>query len=235
MLSINTNNINKNIPKALQELNKMGFDFCVCGGIICQFYLGKHARYTEDIDIVTNLEVKDFEKMFKEHFHVISFSYQPVSPVFFEETFSARVEIDDEEIIIEGMKINFYKDIVSKEYEINGVPFKGTNVEFVVAEKFIALNNELDRLYKHFVELYSFSLLDESVIDKKEVKRYVNLINEDENVVRALFNKPEVKVIYKLREDKKFFGPTVLPTLQAKHNVSKETMETSVNDWLAKF
>ena len=82
------------------------------------------------------------------------------------------------------------------------------------------------------MDIYSFTKIDQSLLDKKEIKRYVSLINSQENEFRKSINIKEQVLPKQILDDKQLNPPIVVPTLQSKYNVSKEEMISEVNEWL---
>ena len=82
------------------------------------------------------------------------------------------------------------------------------------------------------MDIYSFSKIDQSLIDKKEIIRYVSLINAQENEYRKKVGLKEINLPRKISDDKVLDPPIIVPTLQSKYNIAKEEMIREVNEWL---
>ena len=223
------------ICRTIEELNKLPFDFYVSGGVICQFFLKEHSRYVKDIDIVTKCDLKEVESIFRKHFLVVEFISSPVSDLLFEESFMCLIEIDGKITQIDGMRVDFFDEIEPETYKVNDVSFKGVTFEYLVATKILAVTSKIERPFKHLVDTYSVSLMNPSLINKQEIKKYMIIFNDYENKVRKMFKKQEIDLNFFIEDDKRFSGPEILTTLQARHNVSKETMIEEVNKWLSTF
>lgn len=219
----------------IEELNKLPFDFYISGGVIGKFFLKEHARYTKDIDIVTGYDLKEVERIFREHFNVSEFVSCPITDEYYEEAFICLIEFNGKTIQIDGMKVDFFSEIKPEIYKINGISFKGVPFEYLLATKIHALIIEIERPFKHLVDVYSASLLNESLIDKEEIKRYLSVYNEYENKIRKLMKQKEESLRFCIEKNKTFSGPTYLTILQAGHNVSKEKMIEEVNKYLSTF
>ena len=223
------------ICRVIKELNKLPFDFYISGGVIYQFFFKEHARYVKDIDIVTKWDLKEVESIFRQHFNVIEFIISPLSPLLFVESFIVLIEIDGKIIQIDGMKVNFFDEIKPEIYKINDVSFKGVPIEYLVATKILAVTSKVERPFRHLVDVYTASMNEDSLIDKEQIKKYMIIFNDNENKVRKMLKKPKHNLSFSITEDKTFSGPEILPTLQARYNVSKETMIEEVNKWLLTF
>ena len=223
------------VCRSIEELNKLPFEFYVSGGVICQFFLKEHSRYTKDIDIVTKCDLKEVESAFRKRFNVVQFFYTPISNTHFEETFMCLIEIDGKITQIDGMRVEFFDEIKSEMYKVNDISFKGVSLEYLTATKILAVTCKTERPFKHLVDTYTISMIDPTLIDKQEIKKYMIVFNDCENKVRKMFNEQEYVLNFYIEDNKSFSGPEILTTLQARHNVSKETMIEEVNKWLSTF
>lgn len=232
MKTISNGKIDPSIKEVLKKLVNIDLDFYVIGGLLCQFYLKEHARYTKDVDIVFYSDPEKVKKELKKAYGLIDFSYEEETERFYEPSFTCFTWFGELRGQIEGRRIDFFKEIKAEEYSYEGIKFKGVCIEYGIADKITSLLNELSRPYKHLVDIYSFTKIDQSLIDKKEIKRYMSLINEQENKFRKKIGLKELELPKQIPQDKVFTAPIVVPTLQSKYNVSKETMLAEVNDWL---
>lgn len=219
----------------VEELNKLPFDFYVSGGVIYKFFFKEHARFVKDIDIVTKCDLKEVESAFRQHFNVVKFQSAPISYLYFFETFMCLIEVDGKIVQIDGMRLDFFDEIKSELYKVNDISFKGVPIEYLISTKIDAVTSETENPFKHLVDTYTASLADPSFIDKKEIKKYLVILNTQNNKVRKEFNKSEIPLKFIIEHNKIFTGPEFLPTLQAGYNVSKETMIAEVNKWLSTF
>lgn len=219
----------------IEELNKLPFEFYVSGGVICKFFLKEHSRYVNDIDIVTKCDLKEVERIFRQHFDVVTFVSNPASDPYFIERFICLVNLDGKTIQIDGMRLDFFNEIEPQIYKINDISFKGVPIDYLLATKIHAITIKIERPFKHLVDVYSASLIDPSLINKQEIKRYMKLYNDSENKVRKMFNKPEIPLSFSIENDKRFSGPEMLTTFQAGYNISKESLIEEVNKWLSSF
>ena len=223
------------ICQTIEELNKLPLDFYISGGVIGKFFLKEHSRYIRDIDIVTNCDLKEVEMIFRQHLDVDEFIISSFSKVLYAETFICLIKLDGKIIQIDGKKASNFDEIKPEMYKLNDVSFKGVPFEYLIATKIHAMISKNERPFKHLVDLYSVSKFDQFLIDKQEVKRYLEIYNDYENRDRKLLNKPATKLHLSIDENKRFNGPEILTTLQAGYNVSKETMIEEVNKWLKTF
>lgn len=232
MKIISNGKIDPSIKEVLEKLSNLNLDFYVVGGLLCQYYLKDHARYTKDVDILFCSDQSVVEQALKKAFGTIDFSYDKETKDFYEPSFTCFIKVSGLTGQVEGKKINFLSEIKTEQYSYEGISFKGVRIEYVIAEKIVSLLNELSRPFKHLVDIYSFSRIDQSLIDKKEIKRYVLLINEQENQFRKSVNLKEHELPKQIPSSKVFKPPFVLPMFQGKYNLSKETMIEEVNEWL---
>ena len=61
------------------------------------------------------------------------------------------------------------------------------------------------------------------------------IYNNNENKLRKTLNRPNNNLNFFIDKDKTFSGSIILTTLQARYNISKETMIEEVNKWLSTF
>lgn len=229
------NQFKYDVCRIIEELNKLPFDFYISGGVIGKFFLKEHSRYIRDIDIVTNCDLKEVEMIFRQHLDVDEFIISPFSKVLYAETFICLIKLDGKIIQIDGKKAGNFDEIKPEMYKLNDISFKGVPFEYLIATKIHAMISDNERPFKHLVDIYSVSKFDQSLIDKQEVKRYLEIYNDYENRDRKLLNKSAAKSHLSIDENKRFNGPEILTTLQAGYNVSKETMIEEVNKWLKTF
>ena len=220
------------LKDALDKLVTVDFDFLVIGGLICQYYLKDHARFTNDIDIVYNEDRDIVEEKLRKIFKIIDFDYKEARETFFEATFTALVEINGEIAQIEGTKMSFFKEIKSEDFSYEGTPFKGVTPDFMIADKIVSMLNELERPYKHLLDIYSFSRIDQSQLDKDEIRKYIDLVNKEENTNRVKRGIKKYNLPNQIPENKIFTGKIITTTLQAKYNITKEYVIEEVNKWL---
>ena len=232
MKTITIGKIDPSIKEVLKKLVSVDLDFNVVGGLLCQYYLKDHARYTKDVDIVFYSEPKVVEEKLKNAFGEIYFSYDEETENFYEPSFTCFSKVNGLNGQIEGKRISFFSDIRVEQYFYEGVMFWGACIEYVIAEKLVSLLNELTRPYKHLVDIYSFTKIDQSHLNKEEIKKYVLLINEQENKYRKSANLKEYILPKRIPENKEFKPPFAVPTFQSKYNVCKEEMIECVNEWL---
>ena len=232
MKTILNGKIDSSIGEALKKLVSMDMDFAVVGGLLCQYYLQEHARYTKDIDIVFHDDWKVVEEALRNAFGTIDFSYAEAREEFYEPSFTCFTKLDGLRGQIEGKRMDFFSEIKTEPYSYEGIAFKGVCIEYVIAEKLVSLCNELSRPYKHLVDIYSFSRIDQSLLDKKEIKRYMALINAQENRFRKHLGLKEHELPKQIPEGKTFRPPVIVPTLQSQYNISQKEMVFAVNAWL---
>ena len=223
------------ICRSIEELNKLPFEFYVSGGVICKYLLKEHSRYARDIDIVTKRDLKEVESILRQHLDVVEFVSSPITELFLEETFICLIKVDGKIVQIDGMRVDFFDEIKPEIYMVNDISFKGVPFEYLVATKILAVTSNVERPFKHLVDIYSASLIGPSLLDKQEIKKYMLTINDSENKARKMLKKQEIALSFSIEKEKSFSGSKILNTLQAGYNVSKETMVEEVNEWLSTF
>lgn len=220
------------LKDALARLVTVDFDFLVIGGLICQYYLKDHARYTKDIDIVYDEDREVVEEKLRKVFNVIDFDYKEARVTFFEATFTALVEINGEIASIEGTRMSFFKEIKPESFSYEGISYEGVSPNFMIADKIVSILNELERPYKHLLDIYSFSRIDQTELNKDEIRKYIDLVNNEENENRIKRGIKEYILPKQIPENKVFTGKIITTTLQAKYNITKEVVIEEVNKWL---
>ncbi len=88
--------------------------------------------------------------------------------------------------------------------------------------------------YKHLVDLYSYSLLEDKSINIGQIKEFVSSIFKYRNNIRKSHDEKEPKPNLHI-VDKDFKGSYILLALQAGHNISKTYMIDRVNDYLLRI
>ena len=92
MKTIKVGKIDASIKPVLERLNNFNLEYYVVGGLLCQFYLKDHARYTKDVDILFNNDPQEVELKLKETFGKIDFFYSKGTDSFYEENFTGRFD-----------------------------------------------------------------------------------------------------------------------------------------------
>ena len=222
--------------------------FILKGGFIMQYYLNDNLRPTRDLDLITYLDSDSFYKLLKDEldkyegnlsFNIKEYYKSEVSKSYFYNIINLRIDVmykgnHYHELLIDGISVDFYDKIDSCDYQglkaiNNDFRFKGVKVEYVMAEKIMAITNELVRPYKHLIDVYSIIQRD---IDLDLLKKYLNIILEYDNRVRAELNFEKQDYKYLINDNKVFSGNYILPCLQAGYNLRFEKIKEEVNDWL---
>jgi|GEM_PF-2756677 len=227
-------NISNNLEIALNKLNNLDFDFLIIGGLICNAVLANHARRTSDIDLICDTDFHKLEELFKKEFDVVRFLYFPLTNEATEESFSCFVRIDNDVIHIEGRRFDIFNKFKRSVYQIGQCTFNGVSVELQIAEKIIALFSIEVPLYKHLIDLYSFSQIDECFISKDDIKKYLELLLTYKNNVKKKLKLPLINLQSHIEVNKEFEGSLLLP-LQAQYNHNKEYIISEINKWLPHF
>ena len=232
MKIINDGKVDPSIKEVLEKLVNINLDFYIIGGLLCQTYLKEHARYTRDVDILFYSKPEIVEEELKKAFGKIDFSYSQATDYFYEPFFTCFTNVNGLRGQIEGRKIDFFSEIKAEQYSYKGITFNGVCLEYAIAEKLVSILSELARPYKHLVDIYSFSKIDPSLYDKEEIKRYLQLINRQENEFRKSINLKEYELPKQIPANKVFKPPFIVPTLQGQYNIDEEEMIAEVNEWL---
>ena len=94
MKIINIGKIDPSIKGVLEKLVNINLDFYVVGGLLCQYYLKDHARYTKDIDIIFNDEQQVVERELKKAFGDIHLFYSDDVDNFYGGTFTCFTRVN---------------------------------------------------------------------------------------------------------------------------------------------
>ena len=228
-------------------LQKEGLEFYVKGGIISQYYLKDRARPTNDLDIIIKEDGDSFyqkvEKIIQNEkgFSITRYISSPADMYYYYDYFNIKIEIDTPHlgkiiVAIDGISSPLIYDnmnpvtydgpeIICPNFKFQGVP-----LEFSLADKIIAVTNELSRPCKHLVDIYNFIHLD---IDMNLLKKYLDLVIENDNRVRKNLNIEIVPYQFIIKEDKVFMDSYLRAIFQAGINVPFNDMKDEVNKWLA--
>lgn len=233
----------------IKYLNEAGLSFLVKGGIIDQYHLKERARFTYDLDIIIKDDVDIFVKKLEDRlsliddtlkFKIVSIKKVPANDNYYYDTFNVEISVFNDnkepiEVHIDGIvNPSFFEKITGIAYKIPEIiapdmSFKGAPIEYVMAEKVMAVTNELIRPYKHLVDLYSIIHLN---IDVDLLKTCLDMILEHDNKAREKLNKPIARYMYQIKEDKHFIGGYIFTALQAGYNIDLKMMIDEVNKWL---
>lgn len=225
-----------------------GLNFYVKGGVILQYYLKENARATNDLDIIipgdSDIFYEEVKKILSSEqgeltFEVKHYSKSPASDIYYYDSFSMDIVIYHnqeklESIVFEGIygdifnkiKPETYKgpEVIAKDFHYLGVP-----LEYIFAEKILAITSELARPYKHLVDAYSLLNID---INIKLLKECLDIILEKENKTRKELGKDITKYVYQIPKDKEFKGSYIFTALQAGYNLDEDTLKEAINAWL---
>lgn len=232
-------------------LTKANLSFYVKGGTILQYRLGEHARANPDIDVLVPKDVDNFIENVKKVLenHKGKFTYKvtyehkyPADAKFYYDSFELLIDAYENgekirQILLDGVNGDIFDKVEPVDYPLPNLieksgSFKGVPVEFVFAEKVLAITSELNRPYKHLVDAYSLSNID---INIEKLKYYINLILSSENEVRAKLGIPLIKDYYQIREDKKFTHSYFFVVIQAGYKIEEKEMIQKVNEYLKKL
>lgn len=232
----------------IRELAKRGIPFYVKGGTILQYHLGEHARANHDLDIIVPGDSDPFFLEAKKaleglegdiSFTLDEYRKKPAYETFFYNTFSARISVYHEgelieRFIFEGIYGDVYGNIEPVSYEgpsfiEKGFRFLGVPVEYIFAEKILAVTSELARPYKHLVDAYSLAKID---TDVSLLKKYLNIILKEESKARKKYGYPVDEYHYEIKHDKEFTGSYVLAILQSGYQEDEEDVVAFLNAWM---
>ena len=225
--------------------------FYVKGGTIMQYALGEHARPSSDIDVIIPKDADNFIEKAKDvlenyqgtlSFKVTHHHVKPADEKYYYDSFDLFISVFEGEtkirnILLEGVFGDIFEKVEPVIYHLpsfinEGGSFKGVPIEFVFAEKVLAVTSELSRPYKHLIDAYSFTDID---INIEKLKKYINLILDSENIVRANLGLPIVKEYRQIKEDKKFTHSYFFEAIQAGYKIEEKEMIKKVNEYLKKL
>ena len=234
----------------IKIMQSAGISFYVKGGVIQHYFIEERTRPTYDLDIIINddadalinkLELALSSLNDSLTFKIKNYKKAAADNIYYYDTFNIEIAViqnDKEYVIIhiDGIKNNrIFSEIRPLAYKMPEViahqtTFQGVPIEYVIAEKIIAITNELERPYKHLVDVYGLINLD---INKELLKKYLEIIVDNDNQIRAKLNKPIIPYIYQIKENKKFVGSYIFIALQSGYNIPFEDMVKKVNNWLS--
>ena len=230
-------------------LENAGLEFYVKGGVIQHYYLKDKARATNDLDIIIK---EDSDVFYQKLIHALSkinnglafkvahYSHYPADKKYYYDIFNIELVVlyQDKEwmnLTIDGISNSFiYNNIQPLTYQIPEVIaphsfFKGTPIAYVLAEKIIAITNELARPCKHLVDVYS---LIHTHIDIPLLKNYLALIIDNDNRVRKNLGIDIQPYSYQIKDHKTFVSSYIFSALQAGYTLTFDEMKNEVNAWM---
>lgn len=232
----------------INGLIKNDINFYVKGGIILQYYLKEHARTTNDLDIIIPIDSDIFINQVKEalnnyksdiRFEVSNYIKKPAHKNYFYNTFNARINVyHDKELIDSFIFEGIYGDIYDK---ISPISYKGPDfindnfhyygvpVEYIFAEKILAITSELDRPYKHLVDAYSLSQIN---TDIDLLKKYLDIILFEENKTRRKLGYNTNEYQYEIKKNKVFIGSYFLHIIQSGYKIDEDDLIKYLNNWM---
>lgn len=232
----------------INELNKVNIPFYVKGGTILQYYLDDHARATNDLDVIVPGDSDSFFENTKRAleaydkdiiFEVKEYIKKPAYDKYFYNTFSFKIYVYHEKemidsFILEGIYGDVFEKINPVSYDGPSIieenfAYLGVRVEYIFAEKILAITSELERPIKHLVDAYSLSKID---INIDLLKYYLEVILEEEKKARIKYSYPLDKYKYVIKSDKNFIGNYVFTILQSGYNEDKDDVVNYLNDWM---
>lgn len=230
-------------------LNSKNIPFLVKGGLILQYYLKDHARATDDLDILIPNSPDEFyikaQEAFKNNIYgldikISKFSKGEANKDYYFSTFYMRLSISYlgekiDDISLEGINSGLYNEVSPKQYLGPSIikdnySFLGVSIEYIFAEKLLAITSELKRPYKHLVDAYSISQIE---IDFNELKRYLNAILIYENEIREKVGININDYEYVIKDDKVFTKSYFLPMIQAGYTINLKEMIKSMNQYMS--
>ena len=232
----------------INELMKKSIPFYVKGGTILQYSLAEHARATNDLDVVVPGDSDSFFEKAKIaleayrgeiRFEVKDYLKKPFYDKYFYSTFSFQIDVFHEGEMIENFILEgIYGDVFEKIDPLlykgpsiieDDFAFLGVPIEYIFAEKILAITSELTRPIKHLVDAYSLSKTD---IDIVLLKRYLSVILEEEKKARKKFGYSCDGYRYAIQPNKQFLGNYVFLILQSGYNEDKDDVVAYLNNWM---
>lgn len=137
--------------------------------------------------------------------------------------------------IVDGKIVDNYDEIEKVKYQGPKIIdedfyFYGVDLEYIAAEKIMALSCELTRPHKHLIDTYS--LIKYGDLDVALLKEYLNEMLTYENKVRGILNIPLTSNDFKIKKDKSFIDDYYINAIQAGYRLSKEEMINEINNWI---
>ena len=226
-------------------LNDIGLAYFVKGGVILNYYLKDKVRPTHDLDIIIDQDPDLFFEEIKKYLSkinnikIIEYSKTPADRIYYYDTFSIELEVsingEKTKTSIDGIyNHDIYQSVDTITYDgpefiKDNLQFQGVHIEYVLAEKIMAISNELLRPFKHLVDVYSLIHTD---IDTKLLNNYLSLIKENDDKVRKNLNIDINDFSYQIKENKPFVGNFTFTALQSGQIISLNEMIDAVNKWL---
>lgn len=171
---------------------------------LLQYFLKEKARPTEDLDIIIPGDIDLFrdtlEKALSDikgplSFKITNFKKNYADTKYYYDTFNIQIDVfyKDEkysQVVVDAISSPIFNEIDPVQYQgpeitTTNYLFNGVPIEYVMAEKVIAVTNELKRPFKHLVVLFSLIQLD---INVGLLRKFVTLINDNDNQVRNKLN-----------------------------------------------
>ena len=230
-------------------IGQTGLPFYPKGGLIQHYRLKEKARPTYDLDIITPIEGGMFLQKIKEVLPKdgsLSLLVKEEGEIkanhrFYYDSFSMALEIIHEgqsfaTVHLDGASNPFlFEAIQPRSYPIPEIipgkkSFKGAPIEYVLAEKIIAITNELPRPYKHLIDVYS---IIQTKVDVPLLKEYLSKIIESDDRQRLRLGKEIHGYQFRIKDDKRFVSNYIMPMIQAGYNIPFEDVRNEVNQWLA--
>ena len=232
----------------IKILKNTNLNFYIKGGLLLQYYLKDNARPTHDIDIIIPNNPDSFKEALEKElseingplvFRIVNYSYKPADVVYYYDTFSFDIEVyykgnKYSAFVLDGVVSSIFNNINPVQYKgpsiiTNDFIFNGVPVEYICAEKIIAVTSELNRPFKHLVDLYSLTKLDLNI---PLLKSYLEMIIDNDNQIRSKLNKP-TQTSFIVKDDKQFAGSYIFPLLEAGYNIPLEKTKLEINNWLS--
>ncbi len=105
-------------------------------------------------------------------------------------TFVELLKSSTNSLLIFMSVVYFFDEIKPEIYKVNDISFKGVPIEYLAATKILAVTSEVERPFKHLADTYTISSIETLLINKQQIKKYLDIINDNENKVRKTLNTP---------------------------------------------
>lgn len=229
-------------------LEKEGLQFYVKGGIILNNCLGNHARITNDIDIMipgdSDFFVEQVKKAFSSYkgyytFEVFEYTKENAKENYAFDAFGIEIKVmhnnEKQFILLEGISCELFNNVKPVSYigKIGNSEFayKGAPIEYIFADKILAITSNVKRPYKHLVDVYSLTQIP---IDYNLLKYYLNIVSSYENTKRRLLGLEDYNYEYIIKDSKEFSQSYYLAILQAGYNLTEKEITEEINLWMKK-
>ena len=226
-------------------LKKTNLPFYIKGGIPLHYYLKDKARPTYDLDIITSVDGEIFYQTLNTFlnslqgeltFKILKYKENEADEHYYYDTFTMKIEAllngnVYKTFILDCTKCSLFNEINYLEYKAPKYildSFYGVEIEYLMADKIMAITGPNSRPIKHLIDVYS---LINTSIDINKLKMYLDMILKWENTKRK---EPISSYKYIISDNKWFIGNYILSALSVGYNITFDEMKDKINKWMEK-